>query len=148
VTELRIERADGDSMLEDWRHIHNVIIPTAPLSPAEVRERSGRYLLDVAYLGEIAVGCMTVRPRSADTPAVTVIARVLPDYRRNGFGTRLYEHGLDEARRLGADVVETVVLASNVDGLRFARAHGFVEVERDLLPGDTIPFVTLRAPLP
>ena len=131
-------------MLEQWRHIHNVIISTAPLSAEEVRERSGRYRLDVAYLGDTPVGCMTVRPPSADTPAVTVIARVLPTHRGGGFGTLLYERGLAEARRLGADTVETIVLASNVDGLRFALARGFVEVERYVLDGDTIPFVDLR----
>ena len=37
-----------------------------------------------------------------------------------------------------------IVLASNVDGLRFAESHGYVEVERYLLDGDDIPFVTLR----
>lgn len=135
-------------MLEDWRHIHNVIIPTAPLSLAEVRERAGRYRLDVAYLDDTPVGCMTVRPPAADSPAVTVIARVLPAYRRRGFGTRLYEHGVAEARQLGTDVVETVILSSNVDGLRFAEARGFAEVERDLLPGHTVPFITLRAAVP
>ena len=134
-------------MLEEWRHIHNVIIPTDPLSLEQVRERSGRYLLDVAYLDDTPVGCMTVRPPSTDTPAVTVIARVLPEHRRRGFGRRLFEHGLVAARRLGSDTVETIVLASNVDGLRFAEACGFAEVARDLLPGDTIPYVTLRAPL-
>jgi hypothetical protein len=41
-------------------------------------------------------------------------------------------------------VIETVVLASNEDGLRFAQHHGFVEVERYVLPGDTIPFLELR----
>jgi hypothetical protein len=35
--------------------------------------------------------------------------------------------------------------ASN--GLRFALAHGFVEFERYVLPGDAIPYVTLRLPL-
>jgi GNAT superfamily N-acetyltransferase len=130
-------------MLEDWRQIHNVIIPTDPLSPVQVRERSGRNLLDVAYLGEVPVGCMTVRPPSADTP-VTVIARVLPAHRGRGFGTLLYESGLAEARRLGAETVETIVLESNVEGLRFALSRGFVEVERYLLPGDAIPYVTLR----
>jgi GNAT superfamily N-acetyltransferase len=148
VAELRIVAPDADSMLEDWRHVHNLIIPTAPLSLAEVRERSGRYRLDVAYLGDAVVGCMTVRPPSPDTPAVTVIARVLPAHRSAGIGTRLWELGLAEARLTGADTVETIVLASNVDGLRFALARGFVEVERYLLPDDTIPFVTLRAALP
>ncbi len=36
------------------------------------------------------------------------------------------------------------MLASNEDGLGFALARGFVEVDRYLLDGDTIPFVDLR----
>jgi hypothetical protein len=41
-------------------------------------------------------------------------------------------------------VIETVILTSNADGLRFAQAHGFVEVERYVLPGETVPWITLR----
>ncbi len=41
-------------------------------------------------------------------------------------------------------VVETVVLASNEEGLRFAERHGFVEIDRYTLDGDTTPFVDLR----
>ncbi len=36
------------SLLADWRHVHNVIVPPAALSPGEVRERAGRFLLEVA----------------------------------------------------------------------------------------------------
>ncbi|MFB9238852.1 GNAT family N-acetyltransferase [Plantactinospora siamensis] len=145
MSELRIAPVDGDAMMNDWRHVHNTIIPTAPLSPDDVRERVGRYRLDVAYLDDAAVGCATVRPPTDEEPAVTVIARILPAYRRRGFGRTLYEHGLALARELAADApVETVVLASNEDGLRFALARGFVEIDRYVLPGDTIPFVTLR----
>jgi GNAT superfamily N-acetyltransferase len=89
------------------------------------------------------VGCATVRPPADGEPVATVIARVLPAYRRRGHGTALYEHGLTQARDLGATTIETVVLASNSDGLSFAEARGFVEIERYLLPGDKIPFVTL-----
>ncbi|MFC7548164.1 GNAT family N-acetyltransferase [Plantactinospora sp. GCM10030261] len=142
--DLQIARVDGDVTAEQWRHVHNVIIPTHPLSLDDVRERATRNRLDVAYLGETPVGCMTVRPPTDDEPASTVIARVLPEYRRRGLGGRLYAHGLAHARTLGDGPVETIVLASNEDGLRFALAHGFVEVERYVLPGDTIPYVTLR----
>ena len=141
---LRITPADGDAALADWRHVHNTIIPTAVLSPDEVRERAGRYLLDVAYLGEELVGCMTVRPPADGEPVATVIARILPPYRRRGHGSTLYAHGLARARDLGASVIDTVVLASNPEGLRFAEAHGFVETDRYTLPGDTIPFIDLR----
>jgi hypothetical protein len=42
------------------------------------------------------------------------------------------------------DTFETHIRASNELGGRFAKAHGFVEFETYLLPGDTIPFVELR----
>ncbi|MFD0265555.1 GNAT family N-acetyltransferase [Streptomyces sp. NPDC127106] len=142
---LRIERVDGsgEDLLRDWLYVHNLIVPPDALSLADVRERAGRHRLDVAHRGDVLVGCSTVRPPTADGPA-TVIARMLPEHRRQGLGTQLYAHALAEARRLGADVIETVVLESNEDGLRFALARGYVEVERCLLPGDSIPYVDLR----
>ncbi|MFF8601248.1 GNAT family N-acetyltransferase [Streptomyces sp. NPDC015232] len=150
MTELRIDTIDpadpvaAPALLADWRLVHNTIIPTAPLSEEEVRERAGRNRLDVAYLDGAAVGCSTVRPPDEETPAATVIARILPAHRRRGHGTALYERGLAHARTLSDAGVETVVLASNEEGLAFALARGFVETERYLLPGDTVPFVTLR----
>ncbi|MFJ4850900.1 MULTISPECIES: GNAT family N-acetyltransferase [unclassified Streptomyces] len=146
MPQLRIEQPHGDDALRDWQRVHNEIIPTAVLSLDDVRERAGRNHLEVAYLGDDAVGCTTVRPPEGDEAAATVIARVLPAHRGRGFGAQLYARGLGTARGMGAGVVETVVLASNEAGLRFAERHGFVEVERYVLPGDTIPFVTLRLP--
>ena len=37
-------------LLEDWRAIHNAIIPTAPLSATEVAERAARNRLTLAYV--------------------------------------------------------------------------------------------------
>ncbi|WP_329381307.1 GNAT family N-acetyltransferase [Streptomyces sp. NBC_01351] len=144
MSDLRIEPVGDDVTLGDWRYVHNLIIPTDPLSADEVRERAGRHRLDVAYLGDVLVGCMTVRPPEGEPAPATVIARVLPEYRGRGFGTRLYEHGLERARELGAAGILTVVLESNPEGLRFALARGFVEVERYVLPGDTVPFIDLE----
>lgn len=141
---VRIEQVDSEALMLDWQLVHNEIIPTDPLSLEDVRERVGRNVLEVAYDGDVLVGCSTVRPPSAETSAVTVIARILPAYRRRGFGEVLYRQGLARARELGGDSVETIILASNVEGLAFAASHGFVEIERYVLPGDTIPFVTLR----
>jgi GNAT superfamily N-acetyltransferase len=145
VPELRITQPTDDAAFQDWRHVHNTIIPTHHLSLEDVRERAGRNHLEVAYLGDVLVGCSTVRPPSVDSPAATVIARVLPAHRRQGIGEVLYLRGLERARQL-ADVIETVVLASNEDGLQFAHKHGFVEIDRYVLPGETIPYVDLRLP--
>ncbi|MFF6878563.1 GNAT family N-acetyltransferase [Streptomyces sp. NPDC012474] len=144
MSELRIRRPDDDGALRDWRYVHNTVIPTHHLSTGDVRDRAERHHLEVAYLGDALVGCSTVRPPADDTATATVIARVLGPHRRRGFGGQLYERGLDRARASGAKAIETVVLATNEDGLRFARKHGFVEIERYVLPGDTVPYVDLR----
>jgi GNAT superfamily N-acetyltransferase len=140
---LRIVPVVDDATVLDWHRVLNEIIPTAPLSAADIRERLTRNVLEVAYDGDVLVGCSTVRPPSEETAAAVVIARVLPSYRRRGFGAAIYQHCVQRARQL-VDGIETHILASNEDGLRFAKAHGFVEVETYLLPGDTIPFVELR----
>ncbi|MEV0094358.1 GNAT family N-acetyltransferase [Streptomyces sp. NPDC050738] len=147
MTDLRIQQADTEARLQDWRHVHNVIIPTASsvLSLDEVRERAGRNQLAVAYRGDVLVGCSTVRPPTDENGSTaTVIARILPELREQGLGGQLYAHGLAAARKLGARVIETVVLEANREGLRFARSHGFVEIERYVLPGDDVAFIDLR----
>jgi GNAT superfamily N-acetyltransferase len=151
VSDLRFEQVQPkgrEIVLDDWLHVHNLIIPTAPLSIDEVQERAQRNHLEVAYLEVAAVGCSTVRTPSKDTMTATVIARVRPEHRRRGFGEQMYQRGLAKAWELGAQVIETVVLESNDDGLRFAHHHGFVEIKRYLLPEHTIPFVELRSTRP
>ena len=90
-----------------------------------------------------SAGNATVRP-PAGTGTATVIVRILLQHRRRGLGSAHPWHELAEARTLQPRSIETVVLASNEDGLAFALARGFVEVDRYLLDGDTIPFVDLR----
>jgi hypothetical protein len=49
---------------------------------------------------------------------------------------------LPEARSFGAEAVATVFVESNVDGLGFDVARGFVEVGRYLSDDDPLPFLT------
>lgn len=134
------------SLLADWRSTHNAIIPTAPLSATEVAERAVRHRLTLAYDSGELVGNATVRPPTAADACATVIVRILPEHRRRGYGTAYLEAELAHARAAGARRIETVVLESNADGLAFARAHGFVEHDRYLLDGDTVPFIDLHLP--
>ncbi|MFD4571851.1 GNAT family N-acetyltransferase [Streptomyces sp. NPDC058417] len=148
-------------MLEQWRHVHNVIVPPAALTLDEVRARAARYRLENAYADGVLVGCTTVRPPARpdggpddaavatviapdDAAVATVIARVLPPYRHQGLGTALYDRALAHARALGAHEVETCVLAANTDGLRFAHARGFAETDRYVLDGERDEWVDLR----
>ena len=150
MSDLRIVSVSDvdEAALEDWRLVHNLIVPPAAMSLDDVRARSARNRLEVAYLGDTLVGCSTVRPPAGggdgDRAVATVIARVLPGFRRRGFGAEIYARGLGLARELGADRIETVVLAANHDGLAFALQHGFVEVERYVLDGESDLWVDLR----
>ncbi|MEV1019782.1 GNAT family N-acetyltransferase [Streptomyces sp. NPDC050264] len=147
---LRIETLTGDAgtddtLVADWQHVHNTVVPVASayLSLDDVTERAGRNVLEVAYAGDVLIGCSTVRAPKDGVAAV--ISRVLPGHRGRGFGAALYERGLGTARGLGAERIETVVLASNEPGLRFAERAGFtLEVDRYRLDGDTVDWVELR----
>ncbi|WP_290865217.1 GNAT family N-acetyltransferase [Hamadaea sp.] len=144
MSDLRFEPVESDEVLLDWQHAHNLIIPTDPLSVEEIRVRAQRNRLAVAYAEDTLVGNYTVRPPADDPTTATVIARVLPEHRRHGHGEQIYQYAVGVAAELGATAVETVVLESNVDGLRFALRHGFTEIDRYVLDGHTTAFVDLR----
>ena len=74
--------------------------------------------LEVAYLNDEAAGCSIVRPPTDEPATATLIARVLTEHCRRGLGEQIYRRALATAHELGAQVIETVVLASNEDGLR------------------------------
>ncbi|MEU6482210.1 GNAT family N-acetyltransferase [Streptomyces sp. NPDC047017] len=146
MNDLRVQAVDDDASIRDWKYVRNLIVSGDVLSLDEVRARTGRNHMEVAYLGDVLIGCTAVRPPAKDNgTTATVIARVLPEHRHRGIGTQLYERALGQARALDPQVSETVVLASHPDGLRFAEQHGFVELERYLLrEGDTMPWIVLR----
>jgi GNAT superfamily N-acetyltransferase len=133
-------------LLEDWRTLHNAIIPNDPLSADDVVERSTRHRLTLAYDDGRLVGNATVRPPRQPDAVATVIVRILPEHRRNGHGTAYLHAELAQAQALGARRIETVVLASNTDGLAFAQAHGFIEHDRYVMDGDTTAFIDLHLP--
>jgi RimJ/RimL family protein N-acetyltransferase len=140
---LRVVPAAPDRLAE-WRAVHNEIIPTSPLNQDEVAERASRNHLTVGYVGDTLAGCATVRPPAGESATATVIVRILEPFRRRGLGTSYLDSALADARTLGPERIETVVLGSNADGLEFAVKHGFVEHDRYLLDGETIPFVDLH----
>lgn len=120
----------GPDTAEQWREIHNRIIPPHQLTADEVRERLGRNRLTLAYADGRLVGNAMIRPPQPDSATATVIVRILPGHRRRGFGSEYLTAMLAQARALPAERIETVVLAANGDGLAFASRRGFVEFDR------------------
>ena len=133
----------GPDAVTVWRDIHNAIIPAHALTSDEVLERLTRNSLTLAYDGDELVGNATIRPPGPGTMTATVIVRILPGYRRRGFGSEYLAAMMARARGMGARRIETVVLASNEDGLAFAVRHGFVEFDRYVLDGETAEYVDL-----
>ena len=143
---LSFARVTDEQAARAWQQVHNEIIPTDPLTLDQVVARSTAYVLDLASLGEQVVGCSTVRP-VADGDPVTVIVRILPAFRRKGLGSAFLDHAVAQARELDADRIQTIVLASNTDGLEFALRREFVETERYTLDGDAVAYVHLATSL-
>jgi GNAT superfamily N-acetyltransferase len=143
---LAFTRVTNERTADAWAQVHNQIIVTDPLTVDQVVDRSRVYVLELASLDEMVVGCSTVRPASIEAP-VTVIVRILPAYRRRGLGSAFMAHALTHARAFGADSVQTIVHASNSDGLVFATRRGFVETDRYTMDGDSVPYIHLAAPL-
>ncbi len=146
MSDLVFTRVADDQTADVWTQVHNQIIPSDPLTVAQVVERSAVYALDLAILDGTAVGCSTVRPVVDDQP-VTVIVRILPTYRRRGLGTALLAHVLAQARAWEADHIQTIVHGSNVDGWEFAVRRGFVETDRYTLEGESVPYIHLATSL-
>jgi RimJ/RimL family protein N-acetyltransferase len=133
----------GPDTVSLWRDIHNAVIPAHHLTSDDVQERRTRNHLTLAYAGAELVGNATIRPPQPGSKTATVIVRILPEYRRQGLGSEYLAAMLAEAHGMGAQRIETVVLASNGDGLAFAGRHGFVESGRYVLDGETATYVDL-----
>jgi len=133
----------GPATVAAWRDTHNAIIPAHTLTAEDVRERMTRNRLTLAYDGAELVGNATIRPPVPDTMTATVIVRILPRHRRQGHGSEYLTAMLAEARGMGAQRIETVVLAANQDGLAFARRRGFVEFDRYVLDGENAEYIEL-----
>lgn len=146
MSDLEFTRVTDDQTADLWTQVHNQIIPSDPLTVAQVVERSKLYALDLATLDGTTVGCSTVRP-VVDDELVTVIVRILPTYRRRGLGSALLAHALTHARAWDADHIQTIVHGSNVDGLEFALQRGFVETDRYTLDGESVPYIHLATAL-
>jgi GNAT superfamily N-acetyltransferase len=138
-----VDEASSEASLQGWRTIHNAIIPTDPLSFADVVERSKRNRMHIGYLGKLAVACSTIRPPDlASDDEVMVIVRVLPAFRRAGLGSQLYAYLLREPWVTSTKNLTTVVLAANDSGLQFALNRGFTQVDEYEIGGAT--YVDLR----
>lgn len=126
-----VRRGEADADLESFRRVRLAVVPhERALTVAEMRAAAGP---DTAHLlaerdGEVVGSGLA--DRSDLSGAAVVIARVLPEFRRQGIGTELFRVLLDHAAKMGVDHV--VSHADDVGSRSFVERFGFVEIDRQV----------------
>lgn len=135
-------RGDLAGMCEIWA----AITPREPMTPEQLlrrKERQPERLYLIAAEDGRAVGLALVAP--SDSPGRTFIGvRVLPEWRRLGIGSALYEQALAHARGLEPEWLSTMVSEAEPEAMAWAERRGFERYQQQVelllqLHGDEQP---------
>jgi mycothiol synthase len=128
-----IRRAETDADLAGWCDVWTAITPREPITVEEIEGRLERqpWRLYLVAEEDDFVGIGFVGP--TDSPGrIAVTVRVLPNWRRRGLGSQLYEQALDHAREQGPEWLSGQVSGADLDALAWAERRGFEEYGRDV----------------
>jgi mycothiol synthase len=132
MTEIR--RIESDADFAGYAAVWNAITPTEPITVAETRRRlerqPWRLYLVAEHKGQIVGSGFAGRSDSAGRAFFAV--RVLPERRRRGIGSALYEACRPHAAKLDATSISGRIAEDDQDSRRWAANRGFVEVGRDV----------------
>jgi GNAT superfamily N-acetyltransferase len=110
------------------------ITPREPMTVEQLerrKERQPQRLYVVAEREERVVGLGIVAP--SDSPGrVFVGARVLPEFRRRGIGSAVYERLAAHARAQEPDAFSTMVSEADPESIAWAERRGFAEYARQV----------------
>jgi mycothiol synthase len=125
-----IRRAETDADLARWCEVWNAITPREPITVEQLKRRLARQP-ERLYLVADSVGAGLVAP--SDSPGRLYLgARVLPEARRQGLGSALYERLLEHARGLDPEWLSTQVSEADPDSIAWAEHRGFAEYGRQV----------------
>jgi GNAT superfamily N-acetyltransferase len=143
-----IRRAETDADLEAWREVWNAITPREPSVSVEVIrrriERQPERLYLVAEREGRPVGIGFTGP-SDSAGRLHIAIRVVPDSRRRGIGSALFDLAFGHAREVGGDTAGGHVSENDPYSLGFVERRGFerkgrqVELVREISPGEPEP---------
>jgi GNAT superfamily N-acetyltransferase len=128
-----IRRAKTDADLVRWCEVWNAITPREPVSVGQIKPRIERQPWRLYLVAEEDgfVGLGFVGP--TDSPGrIALAVCVLPEWRRRGLGSELYERALDHALARRPEWISGLVSAADQDALRWAARRGFEEYGRDV----------------
>ncbi len=129
-----IREAAAREDLAAFCRVWATVTPREPLTPEQLLRRKERQPDRLYLLAEEdgrAIGLALVTP--TDSPNRRFVGvRVLPDRRRQGIGSALYEPALAHARALEPEWISTDVSAAEPDSIAWAEHRGFVESAREV----------------
>jgi mycothiol synthase len=141
-----IRRAETDADLAGWCEVWTAITPREPVSLEQVKrrlERQPERLFLVAEEDGRLVGSGLVAP--SDSPNRRFVGvRVLPEWRRRGIGSELFDRALTHAQALEPEWISTMVSEADAHSVAWAERRGFEEHGRQVelvleLRGDEQP---------
>jgi mycothiol synthase len=128
-----IHQAETDADLAGYCQVWNAITPREPVSVEEIKGRIGRQPWRLYLVAEEDgfVGLGFVGP--TDSPGrVGLAVRVLPDWRRRGLGSQLYERAFDYALTQLPEWISGLVSGTDQDAFSWAKRRGFEEYGREV----------------
>lgn len=125
-----IRRAETAADLAGWCEVWNAITPREPVSVEDQQRRLER---QPERLQLVAPGMGVALVAPSDSPGRLYLGvRVLPEWRRRGIGSQLYEQALDHALSRQPEWLSGVVSAADADALGWAKRRGFSEYGREV----------------
>jgi mycothiol synthase len=128
-----IRRAENDAELAGWCDVWNAITPREPITVEQVKRRLERQPWRLYLVAEEQgfVGLGFVGP--TDSPGrIGLAVRVLPERRRRGLGSELYERTLEHALEQEPEWLSGLVSGDEPEALAWAERRGFEEYGREV----------------
>jgi RimJ/RimL family protein N-acetyltransferase len=130
--EIRLETPSTERHFEQWatimERVEGDLYDVDELAHVIQDDEKSAWIL--ASRGYEALGCGVGRTSSI-AGSLYAMARVLPEHRGQGVGTRLYEALSEHAARLGLTSLWGRIEEGDAASLRFAENRGFREVSRE-----------------
>ena len=125
-----IRRAQDRSDLGAWCEVWNAITPREPIRVQELERRIARQPERLHLVADdVAAGCVAPTDSAG---RLYVGVRVLPEARRRGLGSALYELVVDHARALEPEWLSTMVSGAEAESVAWAERRGFEEYGRQV----------------
>jgi mycothiol synthase len=128
-----IRRAENEADMSGWCEVWTAITPRDPITVEQIRGRLERQPWRLYLVAEEDgfVGLGFVGP--TDSPGrIAVGVRVLPQSRRRGLGSQLFEQALAHALEQEPKWLSGQVSGADPDALAWAQRRGFVEYGREV----------------